>query len=194
MTKEQTPFQTNKVHIKIKTTAFEVYTRTKSLSDYTADPRTIYEAAKYLLVTEYNKSEGKLRLRLIGVRVSSLKDSDTIEAGKNSKQTNKTKANEPVEVNKPKGSIESFFRRKSDEMADQPEEILEEDSDSELFSLQSIFSQCPHCGIFIEGNKEFFFQHLDSCLRYSTFVCIFHSLIIKGSGYVHNSSQLFAQL
>ncbi len=143
------------------------------MSDYTTDPRQIYEAAKYLLVTEYNKSEGKLRLRLIGVRVSSLKDSEAIEAEKNSKLIDQMKvSNETVPVVSNKaGKIDSFFKRKSDLSEKSSEEEMNqplgEDSDTEAACLESIFSLCPHCGTFIEGNKQFFYQHLDFCIRYS---------------------------
>ena len=54
------------MNLKIKTVDFHVYTRTKSLTAYTTTTETIYEAAKYLFQNEWDASDGKLRLRLIG--------------------------------------------------------------------------------------------------------------------------------
>ena len=58
--------EAQKVNLKLKTVAFQIYTRTKSLNAYTNNKEFIYEAAKYLLENEWSLSEGKLRLRLIG--------------------------------------------------------------------------------------------------------------------------------
>ena len=50
----------------MKTTNFEVYSRTKSLQTNTNDAKTIYEAAKFLLTNEWQQTNQKLSLRLIG--------------------------------------------------------------------------------------------------------------------------------
>ena len=55
-----------KVHIKIKNVNFEVFSRTKSLTSWTNETEKIFEAAKYLLMNEWEQSQRKLRLRLIG--------------------------------------------------------------------------------------------------------------------------------
>ena len=55
-----------KVHIKIKNVNFQVFSRTKSLTSWTNETEKIFEAAKFLLLNEWEKSQRKLRLRLIG--------------------------------------------------------------------------------------------------------------------------------
>ena len=55
-----------KVHIKIKNVNFQVFSRTKSLTTWTNETEKIFEAAKYLLLNEWEKSQAKLKLRLIG--------------------------------------------------------------------------------------------------------------------------------
>ncbi|CAG2224215.1 POLK [Mytilus edulis] len=61
------------VSIKIKTVEFEVKTRAHTLKDYTSDSDLIYAAAKELLRVEIQAiAPNPLRLRLMGVRMSSL--------------------------------------------------------------------------------------------------------------------------
>lgn len=139
-----------------------MYTRTKSLKSYTNDVCQIYEASKFLLVNEYNNSKGKLRLRLIGVRVSSLKDSADVE----------TEAEQAKTSNLKKDQIENFFKSKKKSISPKKETVLTEefdnsDSDFEFLNLESISSPCPHCGELIEGNHEFFYQHVDNCMSLS---------------------------
>jgi hypothetical protein len=71
-----------KVILKIKTSKFEVFTRTHNLKHSTNDKEAIYEASKILLDNEMNKTHDNLQLRLIGVRVSDLnetKKTNTLE-------------------------------------------------------------------------------------------------------------------
>ncbi|KAK3607913.1 hypothetical protein CHS0354_036739 [Potamilus streckersoni] len=61
------------VGIKLKTVAFEVKTRAFTLAHHTSDSEVIYEAARGLLKTEIQSCAPQpLRLRLMGVRISSL--------------------------------------------------------------------------------------------------------------------------
>lgn len=126
------------------------------MKSYTNDVCQIYEASKYLLVNEYNNSKGKLRLRLIGVRVSSLKDIADVE---NDAAQDRTIIK--------KDQIENFFKKKSispNKKAVLSEESDNFDSDFEFLNLESISSLCPQCDELIEGNYEFFYQHVDDCM------------------------------
>ncbi|KAL3866832.1 hypothetical protein ACJMK2_044093 [Sinanodonta woodiana] len=61
------------VGIKLKTVAFDVKTRAYTLANHTSDTDVIYEAARGLLRTEIQTCAPQpLRLRLMGVRISSL--------------------------------------------------------------------------------------------------------------------------
>jgi len=61
-----------KVNLKIKNINSQVLTRTKTLNHYTNDANVIFDAAKNLLLNEINLNNNKMRL--IGVRVSALRD------------------------------------------------------------------------------------------------------------------------
>ena len=71
-----------KVNLKIKTINFQVFTRTKTLSSFTSDASSIFDAAKWLLINEINNNSN-LKLRLIGVRVSALREKKKFNAFEN---------------------------------------------------------------------------------------------------------------
>lgn len=135
-----------KVNLKIKTTEFNVFTRTRSMNCYTDDSLKIYEAAKFLLLHEWESSNKKLKLRLIGVRVSDLKDSSI--------QDVKKAQNGNVQANK----IDNFFKKMNKNNSDSFEE------DDTLNLKENICSFCPCCQTYIEGNRDFIEQHENSCL------------------------------
>lgn len=58
--------QASKVSIKMKTTNFEILSRTKSLDTFTKSTDEIYQAACFLFENEWKLSKEKLSLRLIG--------------------------------------------------------------------------------------------------------------------------------
>ncbi|OWF52703.1 DNA polymerase kappa-like isoform X2 [Mizuhopecten yessoensis] len=65
------------VAIKLKTVKYEVKTRAHTLPDYTSDLRVVFSAAQELLQTEIKSvAPEPIRLRLMGVRMSSLLNED----------------------------------------------------------------------------------------------------------------------
>lgn len=130
----------HKVNLKIKTIDFQVFTRTKTLENYADCSKQIYEAVKYLLLNEWKNSNKKLRLRLIGVRVSDLKEKQLIVVQK-------------------KNDIDQFFKKKIFPNNDDYDEEIE-------FSFYSNLNMyCRYCESFIEGNHDFLIQHNDICLN-----------------------------
>jgi hypothetical protein len=142
--------KSQKVNIKIKTVNFEVYTRTRSLSAYTNDWVKIFEAAKFLLTNEWETSKGTLKLRLIGVRVTDLKDVNLIEA-EEAQLLNSNKI----------ARIENFFQVKHKNI-DCEADLNENETE---FDNKFVISKCPNCEIIIEGNKDFYYQHVDFCMK-----------------------------
>ncbi|XP_069137147.1 DNA polymerase kappa-like [Argopecten irradians] len=72
------------VAIKLKTVKYEVKTRAQTLSDYTADLGIVFSAARTLLHTEIQSmAPNPLRLRLMGVRISSLLNEDLCQKKQN---------------------------------------------------------------------------------------------------------------
>lgn len=136
------------MNLKIKTTDFHVFTRTKSLTGYTDCADKLYDAAKFLLLNEWETSNKKLKLRLIGVRVSDLKDRDTVQLEKHSISTSKSYI-----------KIDSFFKKIDKSQSGE----VEEDEDCSIQFHQHIYSFCPHCQCSIEGNNDFVEQHIDLC-------------------------------
>ena len=143
-------FKSQKVHIKLKTVNFKTYTRTRSLNNYTNNSKDIYEAAKYLLQNEFKLCKEQLKLRLIGVRVSNLKDK-SIENERQNSTVKKIKIDEFFRSNS-NYSSESIDYNQNQELKHNP-----------LMTFKLI--KCPHCDQIIEGNKEYINQHLDTCLN-----------------------------
>jgi hypothetical protein len=114
------------------------------LSFYTDKTENLFEAAKILLTNEWSRSKGKLNLRLIGVRVSSLKSS--LENLENYPKNNSMRR------------LDSFFTK-----IDKP---LYNDQECENFDDFGVvyLVKCPKCEIYFECNTDFYIQHLDSCL------------------------------
>ena len=140
------------MNLKIKTVEFNVFTRTKSMNCYTDDSNKIYEAAKYLLLNEWESSNKKLKLRLIGVRVSDLKDKQKIQDVASS-ITN-------FQANK----IDKFFKKLDKKEFTFSNQTNNDSFEEEFINLkQSFNSFCPHCQSYIEGNRDFIEQHIDSC-------------------------------
>ena len=54
--------------MKLKTVDFQVYSRTRTLAEYTNQVDIIFEAAKSILVSEFQATNEKLRLRLVGMK------------------------------------------------------------------------------------------------------------------------------
>lgn len=137
--------------IKIKNVDFQVFSRTKTLKAYTSEPELIFEGAKSLLMNEWINSNKKLKLRLIGVRVSDLRDI-------NSADTMVTKVSKPTGGLK---TLDCFLISK------EPARLIEEsqldDSENCLNVAESRFV-CPSCMQYFECNQDFQYQHLDSCL------------------------------
>lgn len=63
---------TKTITLKIKETNFQVKTRAKTLASATQDYEMIFNTAMNLMKTEIKNSKGQLKLRLMGVRASSL--------------------------------------------------------------------------------------------------------------------------
>ena len=124
------------------------------MSGYTNDWVKIFEAAKFLLVNEWENSKGTLKLRLIGVRVTDLKDINLIEAEKAQLlNTNKV------------AKIDNFFKVKHQNIdCEVNVSANETDSDNDS-SSEFVLSKCPNCDIIIEGNKDFYYQHVDFCMK-----------------------------
>ena len=124
------------------------------MSGYTNDWVKIFEAAKFLLVNEWENSKGTLKLRLIGVRVTDLKDINLIEAEKAQLlNTNKV------------AKIDNFFKVKHQNIdCEANVSANETDSDNDS-SSEFVLSKCPNCDIIIEGNKDFYYQHVDFCMK-----------------------------
>ncbi len=128
----------------MKTTEFEIFSRTKTLETHTNSLNIIYDAAKCLLLNEIksllNVHKKQMNLRLLGVRVSGLR-----EINSSKKKAIKT--------------IDNFFSKKPN--------INENDicnDASELDNLKEyLFGMCPICNEFIEGNSDFLEQHIDFC-------------------------------
>lgn len=133
-----------KVNLKIKTVNFQVFSRTKTLNSYTNETGSIYEGAKFLFLNEWENANGKLRLRLIGVRVSDLREKNTeLSNSPNKNQSNGMK------------TLDHFFKKS--------EKLDNEDEDLILLK-ENLNFMCPHCSSYLEGNEDFYYQHLDSCL------------------------------
>jgi hypothetical protein len=126
-----------KVNLKIKTINFEVFSRTKTLNYYTTDSNLIYNAAKFLLINEINNSNNNIKLRLIGVRVSALRE---------------------INKNKKSNTIEKFF---SNKIENSPDEV---DDDDDIDYKNDLFIKCPICNELFEGNQEFIDQHIEFCM------------------------------
>ncbi len=135
-----------------------MFTRTKTLDCYSDCADKIYEASKALLLNEWNNSNKKLSLRLIGVRCSDLIDQSLAE--------NAEKAKHKVSISRSssesKIKIDSFFKKinKTSQSECQPIELDEFDFEMDTVSF---FFICPHCHSSFEGNKEFIDQHVDFC-------------------------------
>lgn len=132
--------------MKVKTINFEVFTRTKTLKNYTNDADLIFNGAKQLLINEFNSIQG-LKLRLLGVRVSALRDINE----------NKVKLN----------TIEKFFVNKKKKLDENDILIIDDDFDEDEMSLNEfktdVFIKCPFCNEVYEGNQDFINQHVDYC-------------------------------
>ena len=150
--------EAQKVSIKIKTTNFEVFSRTKSLSAYSSEISVIFQAAKMLLINEWNASGGKLRLRLIGVRVSYLKDLNLIlNASVVSTSMNKINSKISKAATSGMKTLDNFFQKKTDSEK-------QFDAGKSLGLVHYFEVLCPHCSIRFECNIEFYIQHLDACV------------------------------
>jgi hypothetical protein len=124
---------------------FKIYTRTRSLKNFTDRSKDIYEAVEHLILNEWKSCNEKLMLRLIGVRVSDLKD----------KPIENKNLNPTIDR---KNNLEFFKRNINYNL-----EFLENlDVSSKKFKL----IKCPHCDEIIEGNKEYINQHLDLCINF----------------------------
>ena len=125
-----------KVHLKLKTINFELLSRTKTLKQYTNNASMIYNGAKELLDNELNDmNDDKYKYRLLGVRVSELRDC------KKQQQQQRIK------------TIDTFMKSSSSNH----QELLNNDlNDYCLF-------KCPICDHLIESNKEFVDHHIDLC-------------------------------
>ncbi|XP_033730234.1 DNA polymerase kappa-like, partial [Pecten maximus] len=76
------------VAIKLKTVKYEVKTRAQTLPDYTSDLEVVFSAAQGLLQTEiHSVAPHPLRLRLMGVRMSSLLNEDMCRKKQNNTLT-----------------------------------------------------------------------------------------------------------
>lgn len=149
----------SKVNIKLKTTNFEILTRTKSLETYTNKTIEINQAACWLFEAEWKLSKEKLSLRLVGVRVSDLKEGD--EEEETTKQAAKrTKVKSDKSTNGSTKIMESFIKKGRNQPISNSDQSIEEN----LFELKESCSLiCPHCCEKFEGNREFLNDHIDSC-------------------------------
>jgi hypothetical protein len=170
----QLQLEASKVHIKIKTTDFQVFTRTKSLNFFTNNSNVINESAVYLFLKEWENSKTKLKLRLFGVRVTDLRD---VINGGGIEQLKQPQHIHQSITQSCNIKIDSFFQKNSKKV-----EKIDKDDDStstpssssthfneedSLLDLKSnYYSNCPHCCEIIEGNYTFIEQHKDSCLFY----------------------------
>jgi hypothetical protein len=144
----------SKVNLKIKTSNFETFTRTKSLSSYTNESSVIGEAAEGLLLNEWTASQGRLSLRLIGVRVSDLKEDDEVSALESKKSNSIKKYFEKIEA-----STYFNYGLKQDPSTESSS------SSASTIDLKFLINfVCPHCGNYMQGNEDFFEHHLDLCL------------------------------
>ena len=112
-----------------------MFSRTKTLNHYTNDANEIFDSAKFLLLNEINSSNNNLKLRLIGVRVSALRE-------------------EP----KGKNGLARFLCKNNYEF----EIEIEEDEYSDFRT--DLFTKCPICDDYFEGNQEFIQQHIEFCM------------------------------
>ncbi len=142
-----------KVHLKLKTVNFQVYSRTRSLSSYISSSQDIYNAALFLLNNELCSSGGELRLRLIGIRVSDLKDKSAIQEALTCESIPR----------KPVTTIDSFFFKEKTNENGEAERAVDMDCDASFKAYELI--KCQYCGQVIEGNEEFINQHLDFCFK-----------------------------
>lgn len=90
---------------------------------------------------------------ILGVRVSDLKDFNA-PGNSPSKGSNQTK------------KIDHFFKKP--DLTNKATQFNEEEID--IIRLKEHFSfVCPHCSSYLQGNDDFYYQHLDSCLRFLNF-------------------------
>jgi hypothetical protein len=129
------------------------------MKTYTNSTNDIYDGAKQLLLNEWNQSNGKLKLRLIGVRVSDLKEESSLKTF-NSQSNNKSPPKSSrQQVQTGMKTLDTFFAKKSGIGKDDLGEI-----DPISFSIW-----CSNCSNYFECNSEFYDQHMDECLNLEVF-------------------------
>jgi len=142
------------ITVKFKLVNFEVKTRTKTILDYVNTPTEIYNAAKEIIKNQMLACKpGKLRLRLLGVRVS--------EFGKKEKASQN---NLDAFLSRPK-VIEPSREDAIAASSVQEEPLFEKknlSSESFVLSEHDAYPICPVCQTQQKANM--INSHIDSCL------------------------------
>ncbi|XP_055357173.1 DNA polymerase kappa-like [Paramacrobiotus metropolitanus] len=160
------------VTIKLKLITFETYTRANSVPRLIGHADEIYPIAKKLLETEIRNANGKLRLRLMGVRVSQLQDVAAADDKFKQKSISQflvpaKQIDESSPVHDTDGAhteIESPIMQLDEEVNECS--VISPGVDQNTLA-PAISIECPNCAQTVQTDPDFvqLNQHIDLCLN-----------------------------
>ncbi|XP_003391458.2 PREDICTED: DNA polymerase kappa-like [Amphimedon queenslandica] len=177
---EESNIKGKTVTLKLKTSAFEVKQRSMTFPNPISSFADIHKAARILLETEM-KNNSQLKLRLMGVRLSSLEGTSKSPSKKRSSSAASTlsldrffspeeKAESSTMESKRVKMSEEVQRNSEDgfetKMSEEVEGSLEDGFETSSIEMKTCL-QCPICNKDVPGDNAALNLHVDECLNQS---------------------------